>query len=446
MIRLFRVFIPISTFTLFIVEIVLMLSCFLAASYIVLDVDPSDYLLYDGGILGIIVVSAIFLLGLYFIGLYSDVSFKSKVILLHQLFLVTGLTFVAEGLISSMDSELRLPIRMMLVGSALSVASIYTWRLLFSRHAARILGHARVLLVGTDPVIAAVGRYIDTHPQSGMKVAGYVWDEGSTAEWLPGVKTFGDTSALPEIIHAIHPSRVVVGTRRTANAEFARMLEDLRYAGENIQDAAETYEKVSGRVWVRGIEPSELIYASRFGAPQRNLAVQRFADPVIALALLVVFAPVMALAWIVLKIRYGGPVLQSEPRVGMNNTIFRQYRFRLDEPAHEGSSGGDNRLLALIRRFHMDGLPQLFNVLKGEMALVGPRPERPEFVEALSELIPYYRQRHCVRPGMTGWAQMQAGDDIEETFSNLEYDLYYIKNMARSLDTLVIFQTLRSMF
>src|SRR5438270_13068162 len=109
MIRLFRVFIPISTFTLFIVEILLMCSCFLAASYIVLEVDPTDYLLYDGGILGILVVSAIFLIGLYFIGLYSDVSFKSKVILLHQLSLVTGLTVVAAGLVGWRASELRAP-------------------------------------------------------------------------------------------------------------------------------------------------------------------------------------------------------------------------------------------------------------------------------------------------------------------------------------------------
>src|SRR5271157_1901059 len=125
MIRLFRVFIPISTFTLLVAEILLTITCFLAASYLVSDVDPTDYLLYDGGIIGILVVSGIFLLGLYFNGLYSDVSLKSKIILLYQLFLVTGLTFVAEGLISSVAPQLRLAIRTMLAGSCLSVIAIF---------------------------------------------------------------------------------------------------------------------------------------------------------------------------------------------------------------------------------------------------------------------------------------------------------------------------------
>ncbi len=443
MFRLFRVFIPISTLTLFIAEILLMISSFLAASYVVLDVDPTDYLLYDGGILAILAVSGIFVLALYFNGLYSDVSFKSKVILLHQLFLVTGLTFVTEGLIASADSELRLPIRVMVAGSCLSVAMIFTWRLIFSRYANQILGHAGVLLVGTDPVVAAVGSYLDEHPQSGFRVAGYVQDEALPGEWLRGIKNFGEMAALPEIVRALHPSRIVVGTRSAAKVEFAHMLEDLRYAGENIQEAAETYEKVSGRVWVRGIQPAELIYTSRFGPPQRTFVLQRFFHPIIAMVVLILLLPVIALTWLYLHLRSTEPVLRGEIRTGLHGALFIQYRFHLDSAARGGI---ESRAMSSIRRFHLDGLPQLWNVLKGDMALVGPCSERPEFVDALSELIPYYRQRYCVRPGMTGWAQIRDWKPVEDTFAKLEYDLYYIKNMAMSLDTLVIFQTLRSMF
>jgi lipopolysaccharide/colanic/teichoic acid biosynthesis glycosyltransferase len=449
MIRLFRVFIPISTFTLFLGEMLLIGLAFVASSYLMMDVDPTDYLLYDGGILAILVVSGMFLLGLYFNGLYSHVYMKSRVILLYQLFLVTGLSFLFEGLVSSVASELRLPIRIMVAGSFLSVITVFAWRLFFNRYAMQILGNARVLLVGADPAVEAVGRFIDTHPQSGFRVAGYVQEAGTPRDWFPGLKNFSEAGSLEEIIRTTEPSRVVVGMHRAATAEFARVLEDLRYAGQNIQEAAKTYEQVCGRIWVRGIQPAELIYTSQFGPPTRQQLMQRFSNPVLALLALVVFLPVLALTWIALKLHLRGPVLDRQDRVGLDNTHFVQYRFRLENHLKSGASqkgAGTSGFLASIRKFHLDGLPQLFNVLKGEMAFVGPRPERPEFVEALREVIPYYPQRHCVRPGITGWAQIQDNPCVPDTLASLEYDFYYIRYMSMSLDTLIVFQTLRSIF
>jgi lipopolysaccharide/colanic/teichoic acid biosynthesis glycosyltransferase len=133
----------------------------------------------------------------------------------------------------------------------------------------------------------------------------------------------------------------------------------------------------------------------------------------------------------------------------LNNKHFTQYRFRLENEARSGVFRKATRpsgFLATIRKFHLDGLPQLFNVLKGEMVFVGPRPQHAVFVEALSEVIPYYPQRHCVRPGMTGWAQIQDDPRIPDTLAALEYDFYYIRYMSMSLDILIVFQTLRSMF
>ena len=443
MIRLFRVFIPISTFTLFIAEILLTNLSFLAASYAFADVDPTDYLFYDGGIIGILIVTGIFVLGLYFNGLYSGVYVRSKVILLYQLFLITGLTFLFEGLISSVASEMRLPIRVMITGSALSVLTIYAWRLFFSRYAIRIVGNRGVLLVGGDPVVEAVGRYIETHPQSGLRVAGYVAEEGEAGSWLPGVEVFGRTGALAEIIREARPDSVVVGTHQGATTQFARVLEDLRYSGENIQDAAQTYEKVCGRVWVQGIQPAELIYSSSFGPQLRAGKLYRFFSPLGGLLAGVIFLPAMAFTWLVLRLSSSGPVLQREARTGLGNRPFTQYHFRLPALAPKAR---ESSALTLIRKFRLDGLPQLFNVLKGDMAFVGPRAERPEFVEVLTEWIPYYPQRHCVPPGMTGWAQIQDNPRVEDTLAKLEYDLYYIKNLSLSMDTVVIFQTIRSMF
>jgi lipopolysaccharide/colanic/teichoic acid biosynthesis glycosyltransferase len=444
MIRLFRIFIPVSTFTMFLGDLLLTALCFVAGSYLVSDVDPSDYLLYDGGILAICLITGIFLLGFYFSGLYTEIYVKSRIILLYQLFLVTGLAFLGEGLISSVAVQLRLPIRVTIAGSCLSIGLIFGWRLFFSRYASEILGKARVLLVGTDPAVEAVGRFIDTHPESGFHIEGYVQEEGAAIQLFPGIKNFGHTGSLSEIIQAIQPSRIVVGTRSGATAEFARVLEDLRYAGQNIEEAADTYEKVCGRVWVRGIQPAELIYTSRLAAPARHLLLQRFFHPVAALLGLILLLPAMAFTWLALKLHSrGGAVCEKCERVGLNGAPFLLYRFHVSPAKKAGRRRG---MIGFIRKYHLDELPQLLNVLKGEMAFVGPSPERPEFVSALSELIPYYPQRFCVRPGMAGWAAIQNNPSVPDTFAMLEYDLYYIKNVSMSLDTLIVFQSLRAMF
>jgi len=164
----------------------------------------------------------------------------------------------------------------------------------------------------------------------------------------------------------------------------------------------------------------------------------------------------MALTALAVKLSSRGPVLFRQARVGRNGKVFTLYKFRsmwVDAEARTGAvwaSKDDPRVTPLgrwLRRLRIDELPQLWNVLRGEMSIVGPRPERPEFVRVLAEKIPYYRQRHCVKPGITGWAQInhKYGDSIEDTITKLEFDLYYIKNMSLSLDAYILFQTVKTM-
>jgi len=445
MIRLFRIFIPVSTFTLVLADFFLTCLSYIAASYLMFEVDPTDYLLYDNGMLAIMVVTTIFLMGAYFNGMYSELYVKSKINLLYQLSLITGLTFVVEGLFSSEAAALELPIRVMIVGAALSATSIFAWRLFFSQYAIDMLGHAGVLLVGTDPAVEAVAKYINSHPQSGFRVMGYLDENESPGESMPGIKKLGHAAALPEMIRALQPSRVVVRLNRTPTIEFSRLLEELRYAGQNIDEAADMYEKVCGRVWLRGIQPVELIYSSRFGAPLRSLMMQRMIDVLLSIIAFIVLLPLMLLTWGVLKLHVPGHVLQREERMGIGRTRFLQYRFRL--PCRCASMEvSEGRLLTIIRKFHLDGLPQLINVLKGDMSMVGPRADRPEFAEELAAAIPFYPQRRGVRPGMTGWAQIQDLPRAADALAALGYDLYYIKYMSLSLDTIIAAQTLRTMF
>jgi exopolysaccharide biosynthesis polyprenyl glycosylphosphotransferase len=228
----------------------------------------------------------------------------------------------------------------------------------------------------------------------------------------------------------------------------------LRFAGIRFEEAAETFEEAFGRVSAREIRPSRLIFSSDLGPRKGSLFWHSLFAILFAAFLLVLLSPVMLIVMIVVKLSSPGPAIHRQTRVGLNGSTFTVLKFRsmyMDAEARTGpvwATKNDPRITGpgkWIRRFRLDELPQLLNVLRNEMALVGPRPERPQFVASLTEQIPYYNYRHCVKPGITGWAQInyKYGDTLEDAIVKLEYDLYYIKNLAVSLDLFIIFHTLK---
>ena len=244
-------------------------------------------------------------------------------------------------------------------------------------------------------------------------------------------------------------------TERRARMPLQELL-DLRFSGIRIEDAAAAYESACGRVCTKELRPSQLIFSGELGPTRNAVLLQSLYSPAIALVGTVLTLPIALLAAIGVKLTSRGPVLYRQKRVGMHGQPFTLYKFRsmyLDAEAKTGAvwaSKDDPRITPFgrwLRKLRIDELPQLWNVLRAEMSIVGPRPERPEFVKVLSEQIPYYRQRHCVRPGITGWAQInhKYGDTLEDTIVKLEYDLYYIKHISMSLDVYIIFHTLKTM-
>src|ERR1022692_1529636 len=205
MIRLFRVFVPASIFALLISEILLVTGAFLLASYIVLPVDPGDYLL-DGGLESILLVVLTILVGLYLHDLYSDIYVKSRIILIQQLCLVMGMAFLMQGLISYLDHTenhiLRMPIRVMVLGSSMAMLAIFVWRNLFSSYVVHVVGRDHLLLVGDSPVLVDIARYIASHPEKGMVITGYVGDFPDKGAQLSGGKVFGPVASLREIVEA----------------------------------------------------------------------------------------------------------------------------------------------------------------------------------------------------------------------------------------------------
>jgi len=244
-------------------------------------------------------------------------------------------------------------------------------------------------------------------------------------------------------------------TERRRELPLPEMLH-LRFAGVRFEDAAVTFESVFGRVSTQQLSPSRLIFSSDLGPRKGSMFWHSLYSFPITAVLTILFSPIMLAVAIIVKLTSPGPVLHRQLRVGLNGTTFTVLKFRSMYQDAEARSGpvwaqkGDPRITPpgkWMRRFRLDELPQLLNVLRNEMALVGPRPERPEFVKSLMEKIPYYDYRHCVRPGITGWAQInyKYGDTLEDTITKLEYDLYYIKNLAVSLDLFIMLHTLKVM-
>lgn len=455
MVRLFKVFIPVVTIALLFSETLLVTGCFLLATYALLPTDPNVFLGSEGGALGIALVVATMIVGLYLNDLYTEIQVKSKVLLIQQLCFVMGSAFLLEAMVSYVDRNLRMPLHVMLPGAVLALLTSYLWRLLFSEYALQVMGGERLLLVGSSSLLQNLVRYVADHPAQGIQVIGFV-DDTDGLQAIGDAKHLGRLEALREIVTATRPARIVVGMLERRNRAPMLELLDLRFSGNIVEEAATAYERVSGRVPVHELRPSQLIYSGEMVSNRLTMLYQNTINHSVAVVGLIVTSPIMLLTALAVRFSSPGAVLYRQVRVGLGGKPFTLYKFRsmrVDAEVGTGAvwaSRDDPRVTRvgrIIRKLRIDELPQLFNVLKGEMSVVGPRPERPEFVKTLVEQIPFYRQRHSVRPGITGWAQInyKYGDTLEDTIVKLEYDLYYIKHISFSLDIYIIFHTLKAM-
>jgi sugar transferase (PEP-CTERM system associated) len=455
MIQLFRVFIPVGALTLLISEIFLIASAFTVAIYIFLPVDPTNYLLYEGGLINIVLLVVGILIGLYLQDLYSDLFIESKIALTAELMYVMGAAFLMQSIVSYLLG-LRMPLRVMVPGCGITVVALFLWRLFFSSYALRVVGRDRLLLVGSSPLLTEIALHVMKHPDTGLHVIGCVNDSDEKGAQLPEGKVLGHFADLQEVVTSTDPTRVVVGMSERRGKVPVNELLELRFAGHIIEEVASVYERICGRVSLRDLRPSQLIYSGELGPMRHSLASHTLTNLFMAAVGVLFTAPLMVLVALAVRLTSRGPVLYRQERVGLDGVPFLLYKFRSMHADAEAETGAvwatkdDPRITTvgkIIRKIRFDELPQFFNVLKGEMSIVGPRPERPQFVKDLAEKIPFYRQRHCIRPGITGWAQInyKYGDSFEDTKIKLEYDLYYIKNMSFSLDAYIIFHTLKAM-
>jgi sugar transferase (PEP-CTERM system associated) len=456
MIRLFRVFIPTSVVALLVSEIILTYTCYVVATFLMMDVAPEVFLIDDNGWLRIAIVVGCLMLGIYFHDLYTQFRIRSRILLFQQVIVVVGVTFLTQALLVYLRlQDLILPTWVMITGSALTLVLLPAWRIIFSTVVMKAMGSERVLFLGTSSVSQEIVQYLTEHPETGLTALGYL-DNLDPGTEIAGVKLLGQISDLEMIVGQFRPDRIVVGMAERRQRLPVNQLLELRLSGIHIEDALTTYEATFGRISTRELRPSQLIFSAELGPNPNRVLLQSVYSMTIAFVAAVVALPIMAMVAIAVKLSSSGPALYRQRRVGKNDVPFMLYKFRSMYVDAEAASGAvwakkdDPRVTPVgkwLRRLRLDELPQLFNVLKGDMSVVGPRPERPEFVAELERRIPYYRQRHCIKPGITGWAQInhKYGDTIEDTIVKLEYDLYYIKNLAPALDGFIMFHTAKVM-
>jgi exopolysaccharide biosynthesis polyprenyl glycosylphosphotransferase len=456
-IRLFKVSIPSSAIALLVSEAILIFSCYVLATYWALDVAADVYLIDDGGLWAIGLTVVVILFGLYFYDLYENYRIRSRMLLVQQFCLVLGVSFLLQALLNyGRWNFLLLPKWTMMYGSLLTLVVVPSWRIVFTSMVWKALGSQRLLFLGSSEAVRQIIVRIFERPELGFAAIGYLDNDPDAPAYLSGAPRLGTIAHLDEVVATLRPDTIVVGmTERRLNLPVERLLH-LRFSGIRIEEAALTYEAIFRRVSTRDLRPSQLIFSAELGPSPGSIALQSAYSLVIGLVGAILTLPIMIAVAILLKLTSPGPVLFRQTRVGYDGTTFTVFKFRsmyADAEARTGAiwaTKDDPRITPLgrwLRKLRLDELPQLFNVLRGEMSIVGPRPERPEFVTVLQETIPYYRQRHCVKPGITGWAQInhKYGDTIEDSLIKLEYDLYYIKNLALSLDAYIVFHTVKTM-
>jgi len=328
------------------------------------------------------------------------------------------------------------------------------WRMLWLSAWSNERMKLRVLVVGVGPVARSIAELVETNSRP-FVILGFLDDALGAADAIPdGYELLGKTTDLPGIVEETHPDLVVVAQIERRGHFPAKALLDCRLRGIQVEDWPTFYEKATGKILVTSLRPSWLIFADGFVKTRRTEVVKRFLDMTLAFAALVLALPVMAAVAVLIKLDSAGPVLFRQPRLGKNGAVFILNKFRSMRADAEKETGPvwaqerDPRITrvgAFLRLTRLDELPQLFNVLVGHMSFIGPRPERPEFVFELQKVIPFYMERLCVKPGITGWAQVRYryGASVNDALQKLQYDLYYIKNLSLFLDLLILLNTVQ---
>jgi sugar transferase (PEP-CTERM system associated) len=451
MIRLFKHYVPHTVLLLGLLDFVLLLLAGEAGWMLRLwqigsDADPASRLPH------LLIFAAVIQLAMTGVGVYGVDALRSMRIATARLVVAVSLGVILLSLVFFLLPAFTFWRSNLLYAMMFGLIALFSARLLLGRLLDGESFKRRVLVLGAGPRAARV-QALAARPGAGFAVAGFVsMNEGAAA--VAAVNR-GDNASLADHVVTLRVSEVVLALEERRNALPLGDLLRIKTTGVDVREISSFIERETGRVDLDSLNPSWLIFSDGFSASRRlSSAAKRLFDVTVSALILTLFGPLILLTALLVKLESKGPAFFRQKRVGLYGQTFEILKLR--SMRQDAEVGGKavwaqkddprvTRIGAFIRKVRIDELPQAWTVLKGEMSFVGPRPERPQFVADLEARLPYYAERHVVKPGITGWAQINFpyGASVEDARQKLEYDLYYAKNYTPFLDLLILLQTVR---
>lgn len=455
MFRLLNAYFPTRTLVLGISEACLVAAAFVAATIARLGANDAAIMLgYEQGFLKILIVSVAFIACMYYFDLYDSSILNNPREVHTRLIQMQGTVCLILAGLYYMYPPLELGRRIFVIGFMLVAIMLLIWRHFFLILNGLPQFSERALILGDSALGESLVAELKSRPVLGIRVVGRLKSfEGESGD-LRRMSNEEKTEALLNAVKPYRPHRIIVAlSERRGGLPFEAFLQ-LKSLGVKIQEAGEIYEAVTGKVPLESLGLSWLLSSAGLQLSRPLLIYKRVASLVLSVLALVLTLPVMALISSAIRLDSAGPVIFRQRRVGKEGKIFILYKFRTmvngsdPDDSYRPAQAADSRCTRigrLLRRTRMDELPQLFNILRGDMHFVGPRPFVVNQEQECVEKIPFYQLRWSVKPGATGWAQINRGYNvsIEDNKEKLAYDLFYVKNFSWGLDLLIFFQTIK---
>jgi sugar transferase (PEP-CTERM system associated) len=459
MVRIFSQYVSAKSLLLMFVESLLIVAALVVAVRLRFWRDPAEitaYIIFPDFFVQCVIVVLVCLACFYYNDLYDLRVARGPVDRILRVEQSIGAASLLLGLVYFLFPGLLLSRGVFLIGMGFVTLFIMGGRKLMDSTWHLTTVGQNVLILGTGELAEQLAGEIAKRPDLNMKLFGFVAPTQTemAAAARDGLPVLGCAEDLEEIAGQHSISRIVVALEDRRGVLPIRELVTLRVRGIFVEDAPSALSALTGRVSLRIVRPSWFVFSDGFHRSRWTEVVKRTLDLACGTVGLLLSLPVMALVALAIKLDSKGPLLYRQTRVGRMSKTFEVLKFRsmvVDAERENGvqwAAVNDPRVTGVggfLRKYRLDELPQFINVIRGDMSFVGPRPERPHFVEELRKSIPYYDERHSVRPGLTGWAQVQYeyGSSVEDAFKKLEYDLFYLKNMSLSFDLAIIFKTIR---
>jgi sugar transferase (PEP-CTERM system associated) len=405
----------------------------------------------------ILLASSVCLLIMYFYDLYDYIVMTNRRELMLRLVQALGIAWALLALLFYFVPPLLIGRGVSVISVPLVLGLLLTWRIFIHS----LTGHPeigeKILVVGTGQTALDTAEAVWERRDAGYRIAGFISENGAKPmDKLGQSIILGKGPDLESVIINEKIDRVVIAVRERRGAFPTEALLKMSLAGDvSIEECTSFFERITGKVHVDMLRPSWLIFAGRRRDSPVKTIFREMMHRLLALLGLVFSLPFALLAAIMIKLESRGPIFYKQERIGKSGKTFNVIKFRSmrTDAEKDGkpiwAATNDERVTRIgrvMRATRIDEIPQFWNILKGDMSFVGPRPERPHFVKQLATEIPYYDHRHLVAPGLTGWAQIKYpyGASVADARQKLQYDLYYIKNQSLTLDLVIVFETVKT--